>query len=71
MTGSSRQQAIDGQLAQLRDASTLAHREVEQALPVIRPHGEDVVLRLDPRSNRVVATIPVGRGASGVAVGTA
>ena len=44
MAGSSRQAAIDEQLAQLRDASTLAHREIEQVLPQIRPHGEEVTL---------------------------
>jgi hypothetical protein len=40
----STQHAIDEQLAQLRDASSLAHREVEQVLPQITPHGEDTTL---------------------------
>jgi nitric oxide reductase NorD protein len=36
--------AIEEQLTQLRDASTIAHREIEQALPHIHSHGEDVTL---------------------------
>ncbi len=44
MAGSSRQQAIDEQLTQLRDASPLACREIEQVLPQIRPHGDEVTL---------------------------
>ncbi|HXV10091.1 MAG TPA: VWA domain-containing protein [Burkholderiales bacterium] len=40
----SARQAIEEQLTQLRDASFVAHREVEQALPAIRPHGDDVTL---------------------------
>ena len=44
MTGTSKQQAISEQLTQLRDTSFVAHREVEQVLPTIRPHGEDVTL---------------------------
>ena len=40
----SSQQAIDEQLTQLRDSSPAAHREIEQALPAIRPHGDDVAL---------------------------
>jgi nitric oxide reductase NorD protein len=37
-------QAIDEQLAQLREASTLAHREIEQVLPDIRSHGDETTL---------------------------
>jgi hypothetical protein len=44
MSSTSKQQAIDEQLKQLRDASFVAHREIEQVLPEIRPHGEDVTL---------------------------
>jgi len=40
----SKEQAINEQLVRLRDASFVAHREVEQVLPAIRPHGEDVTL---------------------------
>ena len=40
----SSQQAIDEQLTQLRDSSPAAHREIEQALAAIRPHGDDVAL---------------------------
>ncbi|MBI3045226.1 MAG: VWA domain-containing protein [Betaproteobacteria bacterium] len=40
----SSQQVIDEQLTQLRDSSLVAFRELEQVLPAIRPHGEDVVL---------------------------
>jgi len=43
MSASTRQ-AIEEQLTQLRDASFVAHREVEQVLPAIRPHGEEVTL---------------------------
>jgi nitric oxide reductase NorD protein len=43
MTQSTRQ-AIEEQLTQLRDTSFVAHREIEQVLPVIRPHGDDVAL---------------------------
>ncbi len=39
-----KRQAIEEQLTQLRDASFVAHREVEQALPAIRPHGDEVTL---------------------------
>ncbi len=41
---SSQQAAIDEQLAQLRDLSPVAHRELEQALPAIRTHGEAAAL---------------------------
>src|SRR6187549_520924 len=41
---SSKQQAIDEQLTQLRDSSLVAHRELEQALPAIRPHGDAAAL---------------------------
>ena len=44
MSSTSKQQAIDEQLTQLRDSSPAAHREIEQALPAIRPHGDDVAL---------------------------
>jgi hypothetical protein len=44
MTTVSKQQAIEEQLAQLRDSSFVAHREVEQVLPAIRPHGDEVTL---------------------------
>ncbi|HSE02210.1 MAG TPA: hypothetical protein VLB72_15895 [Burkholderiales bacterium] len=44
MTTRSGQQAIDEQLVQLRDASTLAYREIEQVLPQIRSHGEEATL---------------------------
>ena len=44
MSGTSKQQAIDEQLIQLRDWSPAAHLEIEQALPAIRPHGDDVAL---------------------------
>jgi hypothetical protein len=44
MTTVSKQQAIEEQLTQLRDSSFVAHREVEQALPAIRPHGDEVTL---------------------------
>ena len=37
--------AVTKALAQLRELSVVAHREVEQVLPVIVPHGEDVVLQ--------------------------
>ncbi len=40
----SKQQAIDEQLTQLRDSNLVAHRELEQVLPAIRPHGEAAVL---------------------------
>ncbi len=38
------QAAISALLQQLKEASLVAHREVEQVLPVIRPHGDEVVL---------------------------
>ena len=41
---SSKQQAIDEQLTQLRDSSLVAQREFEQALPAIRPHGDEAAL---------------------------
>ena len=41
---SSRQAAIDEQLAQLRDLNGVAHRELEQVLPAIRPHGDEAAL---------------------------
>ncbi len=44
MSGASRQQAIGEQLTHLRDASTVAYREIEQVLPAIRQHGEEVTL---------------------------
>ena len=44
VSSKSRQQAIDEQLTRLRDASLVAHREIEQVLPAIRPHGDDVAL---------------------------
>ena len=44
MSRSSKQQAIDEQLAQLRDSSLEAYREVERVLPAIRPHGDDATL---------------------------
>lgn len=44
MTSTSRTQAIEEQLTQLRDTSFVAHREIEQVLPVIRPHGDEVTL---------------------------
>ena len=40
----STQQAIDEQLTQLRDSSLVAHRELEQALPAIRTHGDEAAL---------------------------
>lgn len=43
MTQSTRQ-AIEEQLTQLRDTSFVAHREIEQVLPAIRPHGDEVTL---------------------------
>jgi nitric oxide reductase NorD protein len=44
MAGSTKQQALDEQLTQLRDASPAAHREVESVLPAIRPHGDEAAL---------------------------
>ncbi len=44
MTISSKQAAINELLLQLRDTSFVAHREVEQMLPAIHPHGEEVTL---------------------------
>ncbi len=41
---SSQQAAIDEQLNQLRDSNPAACRELEQALPAIRPHGEAAAL---------------------------
>jgi len=41
---SSKQQAINEQLTQLRDSSLVAHRELEQVLPAIRPHGDEAAL---------------------------
>ncbi|MEK6594382.1 MAG: VWA domain-containing protein [Pseudomonadota bacterium] len=38
------QAVISALLQQLKEASLVAHREVEQVLPVIRPHGDDVAL---------------------------
>ena len=40
----STRQAIEEQLTQLRDTSFVAHREIEQVLPAIRPHGDEVTL---------------------------
>ena len=40
----SRERAIDEQLTQLRDASPVTFRDIEQALVAIRPHGEEAVL---------------------------
>ena len=37
--------AVTKALAQLRELSVVAHREVEQVLPAIVPHGEDVTLQ--------------------------
>ena len=41
---SSKESAINDLLAELKQASFVAHREVEQVLPSIRHHGEDVTL---------------------------
>lgn len=41
---SSKQAAIDELLLNLRDTSLAAHREIEQVLPAIQPHGEDATL---------------------------
>jgi nitric oxide reductase NorD protein len=41
---STRQQALDEQLTQLRDGSPAAYREVEPVLPAIRPHGDEAAL---------------------------
>jgi len=41
---SGKQAAINERLCELKEASFVAHREVEQVLPAIRPHGEDVTL---------------------------
>jgi nitric oxide reductase NorD protein len=41
---STRQQALDEQLTQLRDASPAAYREIESVLPAIRPHGDEAAL---------------------------
>lgn len=35
----------------------------------IAPTGQGIVTRIDPRTNRIVARIPVGRGPGGLAVG--
>src|SRR5690348_5060812 len=40
----SRERAIDEQLSELRDASPVTFRDIEQVLPVIRPHGEESTL---------------------------
>jgi hypothetical protein len=40
----SRQQAIEEQLAQLRELGLAAYRDIERALPAIRPHGESAAL---------------------------
>jgi nitric oxide reductase NorD protein len=40
----STRQVIEEQLTQLRDTSFVAHREIEQVLPAIRPHGDEVTL---------------------------
>src|SRR5688572_18843069 len=37
-------QAIEEQLTQLRDASSVAYRDAEQVLPHIRAHGEEITL---------------------------
>ncbi|MDP1536409.1 MAG: hypothetical protein Q8L95_04425 [Burkholderiales bacterium] len=37
--------AVDKAVTQLRELSVVAHREVEQVLPAIVPHGEDVALQ--------------------------
>ena len=44
MSGNSRQQALDAQLTQLREASPAACLEIEQVLPAIRPHGDAAAL---------------------------
>jgi nitric oxide reductase NorD protein len=44
MTGGARQNSINDLLVRLREASFVAHRDAEQVLPAIRPHGEDVTL---------------------------
>ena len=44
MSGNSRQQALDAQLTQLREASPATCLEIEQVLPAIRPHGDAAVL---------------------------
>ncbi|HSN40968.1 MAG TPA: VWA domain-containing protein [Burkholderiales bacterium] len=41
---SDKQAAISDLLRELKQASFVAHREVEQVLPAIRPHGEKVTL---------------------------
>ena len=41
---SSKQAAIEELLANWRDTSLAAYHEVEQVLPAIRPHGEEVTL---------------------------
>ena len=41
---STRQQALDEQLTQLRDGSAAAYREIESVLPAIRPHGDEAAL---------------------------
>ena len=44
MTATATQTAIRNLLHQLKEASFVAHREVEQVLPAIQPHGEEVTL---------------------------
>ncbi len=44
MTSTAQQTAISSLLNELKAASFVTHREVEQVLPVIRPHGEEVTL---------------------------
>jgi hypothetical protein len=44
MAGTSKEQAIDEQLTQLRDASPVTLGDIEQILPAILPHGEDAAL---------------------------
>ena len=44
MAGTPKEQAIDGLLQHLRDASLVAYREVEQTLPAILPHGTEVTI---------------------------
>ncbi|MBI4206471.1 MAG: VWA domain-containing protein [Betaproteobacteria bacterium] len=44
MEDASRQTEIQGLLHELKDASSVAYREVEQVLPAIRTHGEDTAL---------------------------
>ncbi|MCW5605891.1 MAG: hypothetical protein KIT18_15220, partial [Burkholderiales bacterium] len=44
MAATEAREAIAGLLRELKEASLVAHREIEQVLPAIRPHGDDVTL---------------------------